>query len=196
MIHGPLFALASITVDALLINGPLKQSQPEAGPVQDLHRAIRLVRSRAAEFQVDPDRIGVIGFSDGGQAAFVAAASEPTDTSSKSGAAQSSKPNALLLIYPWRIWDDERNAMHSAATLNASFPPPFIAQAADDKSSSAAGNARIFLHLTTLKVPVEFHVYETGGHGFGMRPRAGAPGTGDWQNRAVDWLQLRGFIAP
>ena len=173
-----------------------KQSQPEAGPVQDLHRAIRLVRLRAAEFQVDPNRIGVIGFSAGGQAAFVAAASQPTDIEAKSGAALSSRPNAVLLIYPWRIWDDERNAVHVAATLDAAFPPTFIAQAADDKSSSAVGNARIFLDLTSLKVPVEFHVYETGGHGFGMRPRAAAPGTGDWQNRAVDWLQLRGFTAP
>ena len=171
-----------------------KQSQPEAGPVQDLHRAIRLVRLRAAEFQVDPKRIGVIGFSAGGQAAFVAAASQSADPESKSGSDHSAKPNAVLLIYPWKIWDDELSAVHPAATLDASFPPTFIAQAADDQSSSAAGNARVFLELTTLKVPVEFHVYETGGHGFGMRPRAGAPGTGDWQNRAIDWLQLRGFI--
>ncbi len=71
MIHGPLFALARITVDTFFImwirrssayHTPTnEQSQPEAGPVQDLHRAIRLVRSRAAEFQVDPNRIGVIG---------------------------------------------------------------------------------------------------------------------------------------
>ena len=173
-----------------------KHSQPEAGPVQDLHQAISLVRMRAAEFQVDPNRIGVIGFSAGGQTAFVAAASQPTDTETKSSAAQSSKPNAVLLIYPWRIWDDQRNAVHVAATLDTSFPPTFIAQAADDTASSAGGNARIFLELTSLKIPAEFHVYETGGHGFGMRPRAGAPGTGDWQNRAVDWLQLRGFIVP
>ena len=104
--------------------------------------------------------------------------------------------NAVLLIHLWRIWDDQRKAVHVAATLDASFPPTFIAQAADDTASSASGNARIFLDLTSLKVPVEFHVYETGGHGFGMRRRAGAPGTGDWQNRAVDWLQLRGFIVP
>jgi acetyl esterase/lipase len=151
---------------------------------------------RAAEFQVDPNRIGVIGFSAGGQAAFVAAASAPADAAAKPGADQFSKPNALLLVYPWKIWDEERSAAHAAATLDASFPPTFIAQAADDKSSPAAGNARVFLELTTLKVPTEFHVYETGGHGFGMRPRAGAPGTADWPNRAADWLQLRGFIAP
>ena len=173
-----------------------KQSQPEAGPVQDLRQAVRLVRTRAAEFQVDPNRIGVIGFSAGGQTAFVAAASVPADATAKSVADQSSQPNALLLIYPWKIWDEERTAVHAAATLDGSFPPTFIAQAADDNSSPAAGNARVFLELTTLKVPVEFHVYETGGHGFGMRPRAGAPGTADWPRRAADWLQLRGFIVP
>lgn len=103
---------------------------------------------------------------------------------------------ALLLVYPWKTWDEERNAVHAAGKLDASFPSTFIAQAADDKSSPAAGNARVFLELTSLKVPVEFHVYETGGHGFGMRPRAGAPGTADWSRRAADWLQSHGFIVP
>ncbi len=166
------------------------QSQPEAGPVQDLNLAVRLLRKRAAEFKIDPNRIGVLGFSAGGQVAFITAAGQPVDAVS-----DAAKPNAVLLIYPWRIWDDERNSVHAAAAvLDNSFPPTFIAQSGDDKSSSAAGNARIFLSLTALNVPVEFHVYETGGHGFGMRPRTGAPGTADWQNRAVAWLHLRGFV--
>ena len=166
------------------------QSQPEAGPVQDLELAIRLVRKRAAEFQVDPNRIGVLGFSAGGQVAFITAAGHPVGAAS-----DTAKPNAVLLIYPWKIWDEERNAVHAAtATLDESFPPTFFAQSGDDQSSSAAGNAKIFQSLAALKVPVEFHVYETGGHGFGMRPRPNAPGTADWQNRAIAWLQLRGFV--
>ncbi|HQX50046.1 MAG TPA: alpha/beta hydrolase [Planctomycetaceae bacterium] len=169
-----------------------KQPNPETGPVQDLHRSIALVRQRAAEFHVDPDRIGVIGFSAGGLTAFVAAASEPAiaDPAEKS---VSSKPNAVLLIYPWKIWDTAADRVHSAATLDAKFPPTFIAQAADDTSSSAAGSARVFIELTALKVPTEFHIYEKGGHGFGMRPREGSSGTRDWQARASDWLRLRGF---
>lgn len=167
------------------------QVRPEAGPVQDLNQAVRVLRKQAAEFQIDPNRIGVLGFSAGGQVAFITAAGQPVDA-----AADAAKPNAVLLIYPWRVWDDEHNTVHAAAAaLDGSFPPTFIAQSGDDKSSSAAGNAKVFLDLTALKVPVEFHVYETGGHGFGMRPRADAPGTADWRHRAIDWLRLRGFAA-
>ena len=170
-----------------------KQPQPETGPVQDLIRAIKIVRSRADEFHVDANRIGVLGFSAGGQTAFIAAASETLNAESPADVA--SKPNAVLLIYPWKIWDEERDAVHSAATLDAAFPPTFIAQAADDKTSSAVGSAKLFVDLTKLKVPVEFHVYQNGGHGFGMRPRPGAPGTSDWKDRARDWLELQGFTS-
>ncbi|MDA1229742.1 MAG: alpha/beta hydrolase [Planctomycetota bacterium] len=168
-----------------------KQTPPESGPVQDLRRAISIVRARAAEFQVDPDRIGAMGFSAGGLTTFIAAG-QPNKVNS--AVDDSTKLNAVLLIYPWRIWDEELNSVHAAMKLDAAFPPTFIAQSADDTASSAVGSARVFLKLTALKVPVEFHIYEKGGHGFGMRPRAGAPGTRDWQNRAHDWLQLRGFI--
>ncbi len=167
-----------------------KLQQPEAGPVRDLRRAISIVRSRAAEFHVDPNRIGVIGFSAGGLTSFVAA-SQPLDSQ---GQEDVSKVNAVLLIYPWKIWDEKLNAVHAAARIDATYPPTFIAQMADDTTSSAVGSARVFAELSALKVPVEFHVYEKGGHGFGMHPRAGAPGTADWQQRAHDWLQTRGFI--
>lgn len=167
-----------------------KQVEPEAGPVQDLRRAIATVRSRAAEFHVDPNRIGVIGFSAGGLTSFVAA-SQPVDSKGEDVAA---KANAVLLIYPWKIWDEKLNVVHPAAKIDATYPPTFIAQMADDTASSAVGSARVFAELSALKVPVEFHVYEKGGHGFGMRPREGAPGTTDWQKRAHDWLQTRGFV--
>ena len=167
-----------------------KHDQPEAGPVLDLRRAIAIVRSRAKEFHVDPNRIGVIGFSAGGLTSFVAAG-QPVDSKGDNDAA---KANAVLLIYPWKIWDAKLDAVHPAANINATYPPTFIAQMADDTASSAVGSARVFAELAALKVPVEFHVYEKGGHGFGMRPREGAPGTADWQNRAHEWLQMRGFI--
>ena len=168
-----------------------QQQQPEAGPVQDLRRAIAIVRSRAAEFHVDPDRIGVMGFSAGGLTSFIAGG-KPTDA--KSGADDSSKPNAVLLIYPWKIWDEKLNTVHSAVTIDAAYPPTFIAQMSDDTSSSAVGSARVFAELAALKVPVEFHVYAKGGHGFGMRSREGAPGTVDWKIRAHDWLETQGFV--
>lgn len=167
-----------------------KQTQPESGPVQDLRRAISIVRARAAEFQIDPDRIGAMGFSAGGLTTFITAGKPGNASSAVDNA---SMPNAVLLIYPWRIWDEQLNSVHAATELDAAFPPTFIAQAADDTASSAMGSARVVLELMALKVPVEFHLYEKGGHGFGMRPRDAAPGTRDWQNRAHDWLQLRRF---
>ena len=170
-----------------------RQVDPVSGPVQDLRQAIILIRQRAAEFQVDQDRIGVMGFSAGGLTAFVAASSVPPEAN-PADTARTARPNAVLLIYPWKIWDDAANNVHAAAHLDDNFPPTFIAQAADDTASSAAGNAKLFVELTKHKVPAEFHVYEIGGHGFGMRPRAGAPGTRDWQLRASDWLRLRGFV--
>lgn len=167
-----------------------KHAHPEAGPVQDLRRAIAIVRSRAAEFHVDPNRIGVIGFSAGGLTSFVAA-SQPMDAKAPD---EQTKVNAVLLIYPWKIWDEKLNAVHPAASIDASYPPTFIAQMADDTASSAVGSARVFAELSALKIPVEFHVYEKGGHGFGMRPREGAPGTADWKDRAHDWLRMHDFV--
>jgi acetyl esterase/lipase len=166
---------------------------PNAGPVADVQKSVYEVRRRARELGVDSGRIAVLGFSAGGQATLVAAAGPPRFT--PADAAVSSRPDAALVIYPWRILADDGKSLRPEVTIDATTPPFFIAQCGDDTASLPAGAATLYLRLVEAKVPAEIHVYERGGHGFGMRPRDDAPGTADWLVRALDWLRGRGIIA-
>ena len=168
-----------------------KQAIPVEGPAQDLQKAIVTVRERSKELNIDPDRVGVIGFSAGGQTALVATAGKMVI--SFDGPREQLKPNALLLIYPYQVLNQEATGIRSDVNLDHGMPPTFIAQAVDDKASPPEGSAMLFTELVRRKIPAELHIYETGGHGFGMRPRPGAPGSKDWSNRAMDWLQLHKF---
>ena len=170
-----------------------KQPNPVMAPAQDVQKAIAKIRLRSAEWNVDPDRIGVIGFSAGGQATLVAAGSPPLIPGATSATVL--KPNAMLLIYPYQVMDPATHQLRADVDADSGLPPTFIAQAADDKSSDPAGSVLLFNELRTRCVPVELHIYEIGGHGFGMRPRDGMPGTGDWPHRAIDWLRIHKFVS-
>jgi acetyl esterase/lipase len=164
--------------------------EPSAGPVQDLQKSVMEVRKRAAEYGLDPSLIGVLGFSAGGQMALTAATNEPK-VAREPGA--SHRPDFLLAIYPYRIYDPESRGLRADIRLDSGLPPTFIAQMSDDASSLAQGSALLYLELLKRKIPAELHIYEKGGHGFGMRPRPGAVGPTDWSLRALDWLRLRGY---
>ena len=168
-----------------------KHPEPNAGPVQDTQRAVQLVRGQAEKWKLDPKKIGVLGFSAGGQVAVVAATNKPKFPSDESAA--SHKPDFLVLAYPWRIYDEKTKGLRADLHPDAGLPPTFIAQCADDTGSLPQGSTLLFLELVNRKVPAELHVYATGGHGFGMRPRPNATGPTDWANRAADWLRLRGL---
>jgi len=162
---------------------------PNAGPVLDAQKAVHDVRSRAADFAVDPARIVLVGFSAGGQTALVAAANPPRFPGAAS--ADLCRPDALVLLYPWKVADG--GALRSDVVLDARMPPTFILQTADDKASSPDGAAILFRALLAAKVPAEIHIYETGGHGFGMKPQADGGIIGDWPARTLEWLKKRGF---
>lgn len=166
---------------------------PNAGPTADTQKAVYEVRRRARELGVDPGRIAVLGFSAGGQAALAAAAGEPRFT--PADAAVSIRPDALLLLYPWRILADDGQGLRPEIRIDGSTPPTFIAQCGDDPGSLPAGSATLYLQLIRAKVPAEIHIFERGGHGFGMRPKEDLPGTAEWLPRAIDWLRGRGIIA-
>ena len=170
-----------------------KHQNPVEGPAQDLRQAIVTVRAKAAELNIDPQRIGVIGFSAGGQTALVATAGKQLIPAED--AENACRPNLLLLLYPYQVLNSEGTALRSDIALSGSLPPTFIAQSVDDKSSPPEGSARLMLELAKLQVPVELHIYETGGHGFGMRHRTPPPGARDWSDRAAVWLQLHKFAA-
>ena len=170
-----------------------KHKEPHAGPAQDVQRAVSLVRSRAAEFKVEANRIGVLGFSAGGQVTLIAATNERLFPDPQP--APSHRPDFLLLVYAYKIYDPATQAIRADIKLAAGLPPTFIAQAGDDTGSLPQGSTLLYLDLINRKTPAELHIYEKGGHGFGMRPRPNATGPTDWPLRAADWLRLRGLAA-
>jgi acetyl esterase/lipase len=165
--------------------------QPNAAPVQDVQKAVQEVRKRAAEFGVDPAKIAVLGFSAGGQAAAVAATNQATFPGADQ--AVSPRPDALLLLYPWQIVGEGNRGLRSDITVDGSCPPTFIAQCGDDKGSVPQGSANLYLALFEAGVPAEIHIYEQGGHGFGLKAGNTLPGQLDWKARVIDWLRGRGW---
>jgi acetyl esterase/lipase len=166
--------------------------EPSTGPVQDLQKAVMEVRKRAGDYNLDPKLIGVLGFSAGGQVTLIAATNEAKFAH---GPGDNHRPDFLLAIYPYKIYDPATKALRADIRPDAGLPPTFIAQMGDDTASLAQGSALLYLELLNRKVPAELHIYEKGGHGFGMRGRPGATGPTDWTSRALDWLRLRGYVA-
>jgi acetyl esterase/lipase len=164
-----------------------EHAKPNEGPIQDAQKAVAIVRQRAAEFGISPDRVGVLGFSAGGQVALIAATNDKVDP--VKAEATSHKPDFMLLIYPYQIYDTATERLRKEVHPDAGLPPTFIAQMGDDKGSLAQGSALLYLELLKRGVPAELHIYERGGHGFGMRARTGATGPTDWPHRASDWLK-------
>ena len=157
-------------------------------PLQDAQRSLRLLRSRAEEWKLDPDRIGVLGFSAGGQVSAIlhtatSSAYEALDRIDK----QSAQPNFSLLIYPWRVLQPESATLLPDIRVTSDSPPAFLVHTHDDASSSV-GSVLIYAALRRHKVPAELHVYANGGHGYGMRQVKGS-NIGSWPNRATDWLR-------
>ena len=169
-------------------------AEPDAGPVMDAQKAVSIVRERAGELGIDPSRIGLMGFSAGGHTALVAATTKASFPGAD--ASPSARPDCTILIYPWRVLAREGNELWPGVMIDAATTPMFIAQTADDTASPAKGAVALFSALLDAKVPAELHVYERGGHGYGLRRREQAPGTGDWPARLVDWLGGRGFTHP
>jgi acetyl esterase/lipase len=174
-----------------------KLAKPAELPAQDCQRAISLVRAKAAELGVKPERIGLFGFSAGGQVALIAATNDDrrlypaVDETDKA----SCRPDFLMLCYAWKILaDDSLTELKPEIHIGPNTPPTFIAQANDDPGSLAEGSTLAFLALRKAKVSAELHIYSTGGHGFGLRPN-NTQAPGDWPGRAELWLKARGLLA-
>jgi acetyl esterase/lipase len=170
-----------------------KHTNPVEGPAQDLQKAMLTVRDHAKDLNVDPARIGVMGFSAGGQTALVAMAGQVVIPFE--GDIQRVRPNLALLIYPYQVMNSESTAIRADVDLDSGLPPVFIAQSLDDKASPPQGSAMLLIELVKRQIPAELHIYETGGHGFGLRHRTPAPGARDWSERAAVWLRLHKFAA-
>lgn len=152
----------------------------------DLQRAIRLVRSRAKDWGIDTAKIGVMGFSAGGEIAGLSAmrfdygnqkATDPIDR-------ESSRPAFQALIYPG-------NSGRLEVAANA--PPIFLVGGYNDSPDIAEGIARVYLKYKKAGIPAELHIYSTAGHGFGMREKNRGAYIG-WPSRFEEWLSDRGFL--
>ncbi|MEQ1862601.1 MAG: alpha/beta hydrolase [Chthoniobacteraceae bacterium] len=162
-------------------------------PAQDTQRAISLLRAKAADLGVQPDRVGLFGFSAGGQVALIATTNARLYPAADAIDAVSARPDFLMLCYAWKILaDNSTTALKPEIKIDATTPPTFIAQAYDDKGSLAEGSTLAFLALRKAGVPAELHIYSTGGHGFGMRPNE-TQAPGDWSGRLELWLKARGL---
>jgi len=163
-------------------------------PLQDVQRAIGLVRSRAQEWHLNPARIGVLGFSAGGHLAAAASNNYETRIYPRCDAADdtSCRPDFSILVYPaYLTVKDQGDKIAPELPITAQTPPTFIVMAEDDPIRIE--NALFYtLALKNAKVPCELHVYPTGGHGYGMRPNGQAVTT--WPQRAGEWLGARGLL--
>jgi endo-1,4-beta-xylanase len=160
----------------------------EGTELGDAQRAIRLIRSRAASWHVDPKRLGVIGFSAGGELAILAAsrfdagnpkAADPIDR-------QSSRPDFQALIYP---------AIPEHIELTTATPPAFLAAGSEDQPVMSQGLAAHYIALRKAGVPAELRLYDGLGHGFGLRRQAKGEEL-DWPREFVAWLARRGLLTP
>lgn len=155
------------------------------GALQDIQRAVRLVRARREEWKINPTRIGILGFSAGGHlcahlsTANSVASYPPIDQIDD----MSDRPDFAVMIYPAYLADKGRLA--SELTISGKTPPSFIAHSEDDRSYIAGSKCYIEA-LAEAKVPHEFALYPTGGHGYGLHCTKDAKA---WPDRCAAWLQ-------
>jgi endo-1,4-beta-xylanase len=154
----------------------------------DIQRAIRIVRANARELNYDPARVGVMGFSAGGELAGRAAMSELDGDPGASDPIDrlSSRPALQVLIYPGNS---------GALTVSKRSPPVFIAAGYNDRPDISKGMAELYLKYEDAGVPAELHLYAGAGHGFGLRATNRSASAG-WPARLVEWMADMKLISP
>ncbi|HUE71594.1 MAG TPA: alpha/beta hydrolase, partial [Pirellulaceae bacterium] len=162
--------------------------------VQDAQRAMSLVRSRADEWRIDPSRIGILGFSAGGEVAgLVSIFGDDRQYASVDEADQSPmRPDFAVLVYPGNLVDKTTSRLHDHVKITKDCPPMFFVHAYDD-GVTALNSLLVAAELKKVGVPAELHLYATGGHGYGLRPVAEHPVT-QWPKPCAVWLKTMGFL--
>ncbi len=173
------------------------ERQPAPGALLDAQRAISLVRSRAEEWGIDPDRIGVMGFSAGGHLAVMTAISfekrsyEPIDDVDRT----SCRPNFAVVAYPGYILARPGSAvLADYLRIPKGTGPMFLVHASDDDEPGAQPEQSLALYgaLRVAGVPAELCIYDKGGHGFGVRKTRGP--VANWPQRCAEWMRQRGIL--
>jgi acetyl esterase/lipase len=182
-------------------------------PLRDILRAVRLVRSRAGELGVRPDRIGVLGFSAGGHVAASAGTlfDAPEGRTGAALDAVSARPDFMMLVYPVITMEPPFVHQHSRVSLlgpapsaelvsrlslerqvTRDTPPAFLVQSEEDRTVPVENSLLFYQALRNAGVPAELHLYAVGVHGFGMNPGMGP--TSGWPDRLEDWMRFHGWL--
>ena len=206
--------LNTLGVTAFVLKYRLGPRYHHPAPMQDAARAIRIVRARAAEWGLDPQRIGILGFSAGGHLASTAGTHFDSGKPDAPDAIErvSSKPNLMILIYPVITMRDRTHAgskknllgdqpgpelvalLSNDEQVTKDTPPTFLVHTMNDSAVPVENSLLFVSALRKAGVPFEFHLYERGPHGFGLGGKD--PILATWPDRCADWLRLHSFAAP
>ncbi len=171
------------------------KESPHVSPLQDLKRAIRIVRSNAKQWNTDPSRLGVMGFSAGGHLSAMSAslADEQSYEAVDEVDEIDTRPDFVGLIYPAYLGDQKKDAknLDAKVRIDKRTPPTFIAITHDD-ADRALFAALYYADLRRAGVSSELHIYSKGGHGYGLRPSNNA--VSNWPKRMEDWLRAGDWI--
>lgn len=204
----------SLGISAFVLTYRLGPRYRHPAPLQDVQRAIRYVRSRAADFRVAPDRIGVMGFSAGGHLASTAATHFDAGDRAASNpvSRHSSRPDFAILAYPVISFAEfvhmgsRRNLLgeppdaklvenlSNDRQVTPQTPPVFLFHTDSDAGVPPENSVLFYLALRRAKVPAELHVFEQGRHGVGLAPYD--PALKEWPVLLANWLRTRGLLPP
>jgi acetyl esterase/lipase len=184
--------LNSIGITAFVLKYRLARTKDspyklETDVKQDAERAMRVIRSRAADLQIDPNRIGAMGFSAGGEVVALVAYNSNNVVKNTSDAIDkiNSQPNFQILVYPGPLFIPKE--------VKADAPPAFLV-AANDDSCCSAPIIELLNGYRKANVPVEMHLYSKGGHAFNMGKRAKTNSLKTWSQRLTDWFEDNNYF--
>jgi acetyl esterase/lipase len=188
--------LTSIGMNCVLV----KYRVPEVGhypenveDLEDAQQAMRLTRAHASEWHIDPNRIGVIGFSAGAHLAAVLSTHPEFQGKNVPASNIDARPNFQMIIYPgWTAGSDGK--VNPSLQPTAQIPPTFLLQAENDYTARVESSIVYFQALKDAKIPAELHVFTEGGHGFGLRPTE-LP-ISHWPALAETWLHTIQVLGP
>ena len=170
------------------------KNEPARRPLQDAQRAVSLVRSKAKEWGIDPQRIGMIGFSAGGHLAIATATSfekrtyEPLDAIDKVGC----RPNFAILLYSGYLKAKDKDELAPGLRIPAGTPPIFLAHGGEDIISPPEHSVVMYQALKRAGIPAELHIYAGAAHDFGVRPSVQPCST--WTQACAAWMKNQGFL--
>jgi acetyl esterase/lipase len=182
---------------------PAPRSDPNWGAypespiaLEDAQRTVGLLRLHATEWHIDPDKIGVLGFSAGGHlvAAISTHFTERLYPAVDDADKVSCRPDFAVAIYPGHLWlGGKKLELNPAVPVTSQTPPTFLLQNEDDHVDNVNDSLVYYIALKNAGVPVEMHLYAQGGHAFGLR-RTKFPATG-WPQLVETWLATLGMIS-